>query len=314
MSTVTYLNTYQSNNADLLTLRGNFVDKFLTTYKSKNTQRGYKNDILEFFNVSSTNQITLNMVQSISATKVLNYLQNIVSNGNAKSTVNRKINAMKSLLNYINFLGMSCGVKVDNIFANPFLKNSVDNQVNKTNREIDTFKPWEIELILTVCKEKSRIPQHYVILKLLFNSMARREEIVNIMPEDIFQVTNSKGEIEYGLKLRVAKGRKERSIFISSEMKILLDSITFAPGCPIFNYTADNVYKILKKYCKLAGVDKAIISPHIARHSGITIANDRGATIKDLQHTAGHSSETTTQGYIHDSKKFEKCATRYLNF
>jgi site-specific recombinase XerD len=314
MSTVTYLNTYQSNNADLLTLRGNFTDKFLATYKSEDTQRGYKHDILEFFNVTNTSQITLSMVQSISATQTLIYLQDIVAKGNERSTVNRKMCAMKSLLDYVNFHGLSCGIKVENIFANPFLKKSIENQANKVNHEIDTFKPWEIELILKVCKEKARIPQHYVVLKLLFNSMARREEMVNIMPEDIFQTTNNSGEIEYGLKLRITKGRKERSIYISHEIKALLDSVTFAPGCPIINYTADNICKILNKYCKLAGIQKTQISPHIARHSGMTIANDRGAEIKDIQNTAGHSSEKTTQGYIHDSKKFEKCATRYLNF
>lgn len=320
MNTVTYLypdqtqNLFKSGNQDQLVLRGNFTDKFLATYKSKATQRAYKHDILEFFNVSNTHQITLGMIKSISATQTLNYLQDIVAKGNELSTVNRKICAMRSLLDYVNFLGLSCDIKVENIFANPFLKSSVQNQANKSNNEIDTFKPHEVEKLLMVTKEKAKIPQHYIILKFLFNSMARREEIVNIMPEDIFQTTNNNGEIEYGLRLRITKGRKERSIYISHEMKELLDSITFAPGCPIFNYTADNVYKILQKYCKLAGISKVQISPHIARHSGMTIADDRGAELENIQNTVGHKNKSTTQGYIHSSKKFEKCATRLLDF
>ncbi len=311
LALVKNINNYR--NLDLETLQGDFVQSFLNTYKSEDTQRAYKHDILEFFSVKQTDHITLSSLQSLTAKQALDYLYSIVNKGNSKATIDRKVAAMKSLIDYVNFLGTSCNIYISNIFENKFLKKSVITQSNKENKEIDTFKPHEIRHLITVTKEKAKIPQHYVVIKLLFNSMARRDEIVNIYPEHIFQVTNKEGEIEYGLKL-FGKGRKERNIYISNEMKELLDSISFAKGCPVFNYTADNIYKILNKYCRMAGIVKEKISPHIARHSSITIASENGGDIKDIQNTAGHSKQQTTEGYIHAGQKFEKCATRLTQF
>lgn len=44
-------------------------------------------------------------------------------------------------------------------------------------------------------------------------------------------------------------------------------------------------------------------SPHWVRHSGATRLLDAGMTIKSLQEFLGHESVTTTETYIHDSKK-----------
>ena len=286
---------------DTLTLRGDFTQSFLNKYDSTQTQRAYKQTILEFFKVSSTSQITLSLIKNLSATQSLDYITEISSRGNVKSTINRKVSALKSLIDYVNFLGLS----IPNYFENKFLKKSVKTQSTTQNNDIDIFSVEEISQILASAKQYARVPQHYIILKLLFNSMARREEVVNIYPKDITSDS---------LTLRITKGRKERTVYLSPEMKSLLDSITFAPNCPIFNYTSDNVYKIINKYCKLAGIHKKQISPHIARHSAASIAQDNGATLTQIKNTLGHANESTTQRYLHNGRTNENSATRFVQF
>lgn len=298
-------------NQDQIKLNGNFAQSFIDTFTSEDSKRTYSNTLKEFFNVSSLSYIKLHRVQSIFGTQVQDYITKI-STKNKSNTVNNKISHLKSFIDYINFLGMSCNIEIPNIFANKYLKKLANNNTSKDNKEIDTFKPHEITAILNETK-KYHNHRDYVLLRFMFNSMARRDEIVNIYPEDIFTTTNDKGVTEYGVILN-GKGRKQRKIYITEEMKQLLDSITFSANCPIFHITGDAIYKILNKYCRKAGIVKQRISPHIARHSGVTIANDLGADAKDIQSTVGHSDNKTTEGYIHDTKKFEKSATRFLDF
>jgi site-specific recombinase XerD len=66
----------------------------------------------------------------------------------------------------------------------------------------------------------------------------------------------------------------------------------------ISGLTPRQIQRIIKKYCKIAGIVKKV-TPHTLRHSFATDLLQNGADIRSVQTLLGHASITTTQIYTH---------------
>ena len=62
------------------------------------------------------------------------------------------------------------------------------------------------------------------------------------------------------------------------------------------------IFTIIKKSAQKAGIQKKI-SPHTLRHSFASHLIENGADISTVQQLMGHASITTTERYLHMSKK-----------
>lgn len=143
-----------------------------------------------------------------------------------------------------------------------------------------------------------------VVLEVLYSTAIRREEVSNIKIEDV--------DTEMGfIHIREGKGDKDRVVPLGESVCALIDTYLadIRPGW----VNADKesflflnrwghgmqpmaVWHIVKKYSRLAGLDKPI-SPHTFRHSCATHMLRAGAPIRHLQEMLGHASLATTQVY-----------------
>ena len=67
--------------------------------------------------------------------------------------------------------------------------------------------------------------------------------------------------------------------------------------------TREMVFTIIKKYAKLAGINKNI-SPHTLRHSFATHLVEGGADLRAVQEMLGHESIQTTEIYTHLDREY----------
>lgn len=189
---------------------------------------------------------------------------------------------------------------------------------DKKNSDKDTIKFFELEevnRILDCAKnQKSKNSKRdFAIMSLLFNCGLRKSELLSLNRDSIDFETNEltllntkteeKAVMEVGQKavdaiqdyLSTRKDDNE-SLFISSYKTRISES-----GCDT----------IIKKIYKLAGVSGSV---HKTRHSLCSIMADQGFSRDDIQHRARHSSGSTTDLYISQSKNRKRQVANALSF
>jgi integrase/recombinase XerD len=141
--------------------------------------------------------------------------------------------------------------------------------------------------------------KHRLIIKLLYSSGLRLQELINLKRKDI--------DFERGLiNVRLGKGKKDRVTLISENLKMDLlkyySNYNFQTDY-VFEgrkskYTKKSVQKVLDNAGKKAGVK---VTPHMLRHSFATHLLESGTDIRHIQKLLGHSDVSTTQIYTHVS-------------
>ena len=78
----------------------------------------------------------------------------------------------------------------------------------------------------------------------------------------------------------------------------LTDEDAFFLGPTGRRFTRQGLWKILKKYARLAGISRNVW-PHMVRHSFATHILRSGADLRAVQELLGHRSISTTEIYTH---------------
>ena len=145
--------------------------------------------------------------------------------------------------------------------------------------------------------EKADNLQHELMLKLLFYTGVRVNELTNIKASDVY-LDENKIFIEKG------KGSKDRYVLFNQDFKTALK--VYMKNHPknrfLFQtrintkYTPRRIQQIVKYYAEKAGI-KA--TPHTFRHQAITWLSKHGFTDAELMLITGHSSKESLKIYQH---------------
>lgn len=216
------------------------------------------------------------------------------------SSQSRLISSLKNFFDYL--------IIEKIIFINPI--NSIEYPKIATKIP-ETLSTQEIDKLIDYLKKsKKNSLRNCTILEVLYSCGLRVSELTNLNISDIFFD-------DFLIKI-LGKGGKERFVPMS---KIVKDMIKDYINSERFNtitkkgfedilflnnrgekLTRVMIYTILNIAKKGTGIKKKV-SPHILRHSFATHLIENGADISSIQHMLGHTNITTTERYLHVSKK-----------
>lgn len=238
-------------------------------------------------------KVSVNKADSLQMRRYLSYLQ---QQGLAKSTIARKLAALRSFERYLcreELLDKNVAAAV----ATP-----------KKEKKLPKFLYYpEIEALMEAPKDDFAGLRDKALLEVIYGAGLRVAELVSINVGDI--------DMSVGYVRVFGKGAKERIVPLG---EVALESVkryikargeitTAEKGTPLFlnrfgkRLSDRSVRNILNKYVDQVALTKKI-SPHTLRHSFATHLLENGADLRAVQEFLGHVSMSTTQIYTHITK------------
>ncbi len=211
----------------------------------------------------------------------------------AKSTVGRKLAAIRSLFKYLMREGRARKNPAE-LVSTPKKEQKVPFHLDIDEVTALVTAPGGVELL--VLRDRA-------ILETLYSCGFRVSELTGL---DVGGV-----DLEEGLARVLGKGGKERVVPVGSHARRALADYLSARNhppadAPLFinnrgrRLTSRSVGRIVDKYIlKIAAMKK--ISPHTLRHTFATHLLEGGADLRSIQELLGHASLSTTQKYTHVS-------------
>jgi len=269
------------------------------------TVRNYANDLLGnyargegrgFFQFLKMRKIS--SLEEVDSHVLRDYIAWLMSQGVVKSSIARKLSAIRSFYRYLAREGI--------ISSNPLEKTSSP----KLDRRLPSFLTVEETVRLLEAPDlSSPVGQRdRALLELLYASGLRVSELVNLNLEQVDLDTH---------EIRVwGKGAKERVVLIGEPAARML-SLYLSQGRPellgdkksraVFlnrygeRLPARRIQKILEKYAAQANLEKRV-HPHLLRHTFATHLLNGGADLRVVQELLGHAQLSSTQVYTHVSQ------------
>lgn len=278
------------------------LSQLLADKRSFNTRLAYEKDVTLFFQWAASTKPTkelvlefLHLEQGEAIALVLDYKAHLLTKGLSEATTNRRIAAIKSLVQMGRKLG-HCAYSLED----------VKGEKVQSYRDTSGIPPEIFKKVLALCGGNVQGKRDYAILRLLWDNALRRNEIVQCDISD-FDPTGQTLTI-----LGKGKGSQKQTIDL---VPVTVQAIAnwlevhpnLSPNQPLFvaltpNYlgnrlTGESIRRMVDRLCYQAGVGKQM-SPHRIRHSSITTAlNVSGGDIRKVQKLSRHSKIETVLIY-----------------
>jgi integrase/recombinase XerC len=255
------------------------------------TVRNYTGDLMEFFGFVSDNGIKT--LRDVNKQTLRSYLAHLMETGYAKSSIARKLSAIRSFYRYL--------MREDIISASP-AATTVSPRLDKRLPAFLTVEDAK-RLVESPDLNEPQGQRDRALLELLYASGMRVSELVNINLEQVDLASNEIRVRGKGSKERIVligapaaqalhnyihKGRRE---LLGKEKNSALFVSRYGGRLP-----ARTVQKILTKYAR--SINKKV-HPHVLRHTFATHLLDGGADLKVVQELLGHADLSSTQIYTH---------------
>lgn len=224
------------------------------------------------------------------------YLSALYDKNYEKSSIARKLSAIRSFFRYLKREGL-IDSNPSSFILTPKLPRKLPEFLNI--REIVDLLDSKSDNTFLDLRDKA-------ILEMLYSTGMRVSEMTSLNMEDIDPIGST-------VKIR-GKGKKERIVPVGSKATEALDKYErakseiklkpFTKGKPVFlnrlggRLTSRHVRRIIDKWIKQSSITKHI-SPHTIRHSFATHLLDNGADLRSVQELLGHANLSTTQRYLH---------------
>lgn len=198
------------------------------------------------------------------------------------TTVNKRLTALRSLFNWMMGQGM--------LSENPAACIS-SVRTHPKRRETATIEEYD-QYLIEPCRSREE-QDAKLLFAMLAETGCRIGEVINLTFENI--------DID-GLKFKVVgKGLKAREVYYSKRTAYMLQQVAESgrrTGRLFEEYGQRHFRFILSKYFDTDGQH---IHPHKLRHTYATRMYHAGCPMKDLASLLGHSSQRTTERYLHIS-------------
>lgn len=281
-----------------------YINKFLEYIRSQrgyshNTVRNYEIDLRQFFEYLKKNNGDPADLDTIDFRVIRGYLGGLFKRYK-KTTIARKLSAIRSFFNYIERNGQREGNPAAEI-SSPKQGNYIPEYLNID----DMFR-----LLQTAAVSNPLESRDLAILELLYSCGIRVSELTGLNLSDI--------DFDQRLVRVIGKGNKERIVpigkkaleavgnYIKSTDRLRRKGRDFEESgdSPLFlnnrggRLSSRSVSTLIKKYVTESGLVNGI-TPHSIRHTFATHLLDSGADLRSVQELLGHVSLSTTQKYTH---------------
>ena len=280
------------------------IDDFLQTMHiakgiSDHTVVAYGTDLLQFVHFLGGHDI--DQIEQINHLLIREFLAFLKDEGLARSTISRKMAAIRSFFRYLCRQGL--------LQVNPVLGISAPRK----ERRLPSFLyPLEVESLLAAPERSTPLAlRDIAIMETLYATGIRLSELTGLKLGDI--------DFDLGSVRVFGKGAKERIVPIGrvalkacreymDEARPVLAARSQTKSKAFFlNYrgtelSGRSVERMLARYLrKIAFARQA--SPHSLRHSFATHILENGADLRVVQELLGHVDVSSTQIYTHLSKE-----------
>ena len=266
---------------------------------SPNTLKGYTRDLREFLRYLNRGRDELEIdLQQIDHITIRDFLAALYANGNQKTTVARKLAAVRSLFRFLHREGK--------LARNPA---RLVRTPRTSRRNPKVLSTREVEVILELPDPKSdRGARDAGMLELLYATGVRVSELVGLNLEDC--------SLSERLVKVMGKGRKERLVpfgekahaalrhYLQVRARLLMRQKSCREPNALFlnlrgtRISVRSIQRILNRYLEESAL-VLDVHPHLFRHSFATHLLNSGADLRSIQELLGHESLATTQKYTH---------------
>lgn len=312
--------TPRTNHSSFLQLNDRDIfQELLADKKSPNTRRAYAKDIRLFFQAISSNDptpdligefLTLDRFSAISL--VLKYKASLTLKKLASATINRRLAAIKSLVNYARSVG-KCDYSLDDVKGE-----KIQSYRDTTGINTESFK----EVLAVFDRSTLQGKRDYALLTLLWGNALRRGEVAaaNIKDLDMSAGTlriygKGKGNEAEVVSLGKTAISALRN-WLKGRGKVGVNELLFCSTHPGYwgqRLSTTSIYKIVRGAAQKAGISK-ILSPHRIRHSAITAALDKtDGNVRMVQKLSRHAKFDTLLIYDDNRTNAQKTITEILD-
>ena len=257
---------------------------------SINTLIAYEIDLIQFkdYLISTYKEENIKNIDSV---YVRSYMVDLLTENNSKSTVARKISAIKSIFKFFLKKQLVDESPVSGI-STPKVEKRLPNFIKVKEMEQlfngDLFPSDQYGL------------RDRLILSMLYQTGIRLSELIGLKFSDV-----SQNEIKV-----TGKRNKQRIIPLSRGLQDLIHEYNNSTNAKksIWFLTTDNcdklyekfVYRKVNYYLSMVS-SKQKTSPHILRHTFATHMLNNGADLNAIKELLGHESLSATQVYTHNT-------------